>query len=82
VIPAPGKPHLLIALGTAAAEAGRRVRYITTASLVNELAEAADSKQISRVINRYARIDLLCLDLCRHRDYAEVAASWLGVAGI
>ena len=37
-----GKTHLLIALGTAAAEHGRRVRYITTAGLVNELVEAAD----------------------------------------
>ena len=57
-----GKTHLLIALGTAAAEQGRRVRYITTAALVNELVEAADDKQLSRVVGRYARLDLLCLD--------------------
>lgn len=57
-----GKTHLLIGLGTAAAEAGRRVRYITTAALVNELIEAADDKQLSRVVSRYARLDLLCLD--------------------
>lgn len=57
-----GKTHLLIALGTAAAEQGRRVRYVTTAALVNELVEAADDKQLSRVVNRYARLDLLCLD--------------------
>ncbi len=54
-----GKTHLLIALGTAAAEQGRRVRYVTTAALVNELAEAADDKQLSRVVARYARLDLL-----------------------
>ena len=57
-----GKTHLLIGLGTAAAEQGRRVRYITTAALVNELAEAADNQQLSRLIGRYARLDLLCLD--------------------
>ena len=57
-----GKSHLLIALGTAAAEQGRRVRYVTTAALVNELAEAAADHQLSRVVGRYARIDLLCLD--------------------
>jgi DNA replication protein DnaC len=57
-----GKTHLLIALGTAAAEQGRRVRYVTTAGLVNELSEAADDKQLSRVVARYARLDLLCLD--------------------
>jgi DNA replication protein DnaC len=57
-----GKTHLLIGLGIAAAESGRRVRYVTCAGLVNELAEAADDKQLSRVIGRYARLDLLCLD--------------------
>ena len=55
-----GKTHLLIALGTAAAEQGRRVRYVTTTALVNELVEAADDKQLSRVVARYARLDLLC----------------------
>jgi DNA replication protein DnaC len=57
-----GKTHLLIALGTIAAEQGRRVRYLTCAQLVNELAEAADDKQLSRILGRYARLDLLCLD--------------------
>lgn len=33
-----------------------------TAALVNELVEAADDKQLSRVVGRYARLDLLCLD--------------------
>jgi DNA replication protein DnaC len=57
-----GKTHLLIALGTIAAEQGRRVRYLTCAQLVNELAEAADDKQLTRVLGRHARLDLLCLD--------------------
>lgn len=57
-----GKTHLLIALGTAAAEQGRRVRYVTTAALVNELAEAADDKRLTRLVARYAALDLLVLD--------------------
>ncbi|WP_443347906.1 IS21-like element helper ATPase IstB [Arthrobacter rhombi] len=57
-----GKTHLLIGLGTAAAEQGRRVRYISTAALVNELIEAADAKTLSRLVGKYARLDLLCLD--------------------
>ncbi|MDQ4072344.1 MAG: IS21-like element helper ATPase IstB, partial [Actinomycetota bacterium] len=57
-----GKTHLLIGAGMAAAEAGRRVRYITCAALVNELAEAADERALSKVVGRYARLDLLCLD--------------------
>jgi DNA replication protein DnaC len=57
-----GKTHLLIALGLAACEQGRRVRYITTAQLVNELAEAAGQRQLSRLVGRYGRLDLLLLD--------------------
>lgn len=57
-----GKSHLLIGTGMAAAEAGARVRYTTAAALVNELVEAADDRTLSRVIARYGRIDLLCLD--------------------
>ena len=57
-----GKSHLLIALGTAAAEQGHRVRYTLASKLVNELVEAADEKQLSKTIARYGRVDLLCLD--------------------
>ncbi|MGH3365587.1 MAG: ATP-binding protein [Nocardioidaceae bacterium] len=57
-----GKTHLLIALGLAACEQGRRVRYTTCAQLVNELVEAADERTLSRVVGRYGRLDLLLLD--------------------
>jgi DNA replication protein DnaC len=57
-----GKTHLLIGLGLAACAQGRRVRYVTTARLVNELAEAADDRTLSRVVGRYGRLDLLLLD--------------------
>ena len=57
-----GKSHLLIGLGTAAAEAGHRVRYTLASKLVNELVEAADDKQLSKTIARYGRVDLLCSD--------------------
>ena len=49
-------------LGTTAAEAGHRVRYTLASKLVNELVEAADDKQLSKMIARYGRVDLLCLD--------------------
>lgn len=57
-----GKTHLLIGLGQAACEQGRSVRYVTTAALVNELVEAADDRHLTRVVGRYARLDLLLLD--------------------
>ncbi len=57
-----GKSHLLIGTGMAAADSGRRVRYTTAAALVNELVEASDERALSRVIARYGRVDLLCID--------------------
>jgi hypothetical protein len=41
---------------------------------VNELVEAADERQLAKTIARYGRVDLLCIDLCRHRDCAEAQA--------
>ncbi len=57
-----GKTHLLIGVAVAAAEHDLKVRYTTAAALVNELVEAADHKALIRTLNRYARLDLLCLD--------------------
>ena len=57
-----GKSHLLIALGTVAAENGYRVKYTLATKLVNELVEAADEKMLAKTIARYGRVDLLCID--------------------
>jgi len=57
-----GKTHLLIALGTLAAESGHRVRYTLASKLVNELVEAADERQLSKLISRYGRVDLILVD--------------------
>ena len=35
---------------------------MTCAALVNELVEAADERILARVVGRYGRLDLLCLD--------------------
>ncbi|HUH67622.1 MAG TPA: ATP-binding protein [Mycobacterium sp.] len=71
-----GKSHLLIALGTLAAEAGYRVRYTLASKLVNELVEAADDKQLTKLINRYGRVDLILVDLYRSGNYAEVQVTF------
>ncbi len=60
--PGTGKTHLATALGVAAAEQGRKVRFVTAGRLANELIEARDALELSRVIARYARLDLLILD--------------------
>ena len=72
-----GKSHLLIGIGTAIAEAGLKVRYSTAANLVNELAEAADERQLTKVIARYGRCDLLCLDEFGYLELDKTGAKLL-----
>lgn len=57
-----GKSHLLIGTGMAACEQGRSVCYATCAGLVNELADAANERRLSRLVARYGRLDLLLDD--------------------
>ena len=57
-----GKTHLATALGICACTQGRRVRFTTLAALANELQEAESRRELNRVVQRYARIELLILD--------------------
>jgi DNA replication protein DnaC len=57
-----GETHLLIALGTLAAESGYLVRYTLASKLVNELVEAGDERQLSKLIACYGRVDLILVD--------------------
>lgn len=57
-----GTSFLLIALGTEAAMAGSRVKYVLAAQLVSELVEAAAEELLTRTIARYGRGGLLCTD--------------------
>jgi hypothetical protein len=72
-----GKSHLPIGSGVAACEAGRRVRYVTAAALVNELVEVADERVVSRVIARCGRFDLLSLDELGYLSLATRGAELL-----
>jgi len=66
-----GKSHSLIALGVAAIEHGHRVRYFTAADLVETLYRGLADNSVGRLIDTLLRNDLIIIDLCRHRDYAE-----------
>ncbi len=57
-----GKTMLATALGVCACHQGRRVRFTTLAGLANELQEAQGSRELARVVGRYARIELLVCD--------------------
>ena len=48
--PGTGKTHLAIALGLSACRQGRRVRFVTAASLVTRLEEAQKQYQLERVL--------------------------------
>jgi DNA replication protein DnaC len=57
-----GKTHLATALAVCACQQGRRVRFTTLAGLANELQEAQSRRDLARVVARYARTELVCLD--------------------
>jgi DNA replication protein DnaC len=57
-----GKTMLATALAVCACQQGRRVRFTTLAGLATELQEADTQKQLARIIARYTRTDLVCLD--------------------
>jgi DNA replication protein DnaC len=55
----------------------RRVRFTTTAALVNELIEARDERLLSRLIARYAKVELLILDELAYVPLAPAEAKLL-----
>ena len=55
--PGTGKTHLATALGMAAAQQGRAVRFASAGRLINERVEAKDARQLGRLVGRYSRLD-------------------------
>jgi DNA replication protein DnaC len=53
------------------------VRFTTAAALVTELVEAKQQLQLSRVLARWARYDVLALDEVGYVPLAEVGAEFL-----
>ncbi len=75
--PGTGKTHLAIGLGVAACRQRRRVRFTTAAALVNDLIEAQHQHQLSRVINRWARVELIVIDELAYVAVADLGAELL-----
>ena len=57
-----GKTHVGLGLGLAACQKGFSVFFTTTATLVNRLMEARDSRQLSRLQAQLASVRLLIID--------------------
>jgi DNA replication protein DnaC len=55
--------------------AGHRVRYFTAADLIDTLYRGLADNTVGKVIDTLLRADLLIVDLCRPRDYAEGVAA-------
>ena len=72
-----GKTHLATGLCVAACRQRRRVRFATAAGLVNELVEAKQQGQLSRLLGRWSRYELIALDEVGYVPLAEVGAELL-----
>ena len=57
-----GKTHMATALGIEACRNNFRTRFVTCYGLVNELIEARQEKALQRLLQRYARYELVILD--------------------
>jgi len=73
--PGVGKTMLAIALGLRAVHAGYRVYYTTAADLVARTNRAAIEGRWQTTMRFWNGPQLLVIDLCRHRGYAEPVTS-------
>jgi len=72
-----GKTHLATGLCVAACRQKRKVRFTTTANLVNELVEASQQHGVRRVLARWMRYDVIALDEVGYVPLAEIGAEFL-----
>ena len=79
--PGIGKTHLAIGLGVKATQAGYSVLFDTASNWIARLAAAHHSGQLEVELKKIRRYKLIIIDLCRHRDYAELQAVRPGDAG-
>ncbi len=72
-----GKTHLATGLCVEACQQKKRVRFITSAGLVNELVEAQHHNLLGRALTRWSRYDLIVLDEVGYVPFAQVGAELL-----
>jgi DNA replication protein DnaC len=75
--PGTGKTHLAIALGLAACRQGKRVRFVTAATLVTHLEEAQKRYQLDRLLAQLDRTDLLICDELGYLSFSRAGAELL-----
>ena len=70
-----GKSHFLEALGHAAVDNGAHVLWFSLEQLGNVVRRHRADDTTGRALRRILHADLILIDLCRHRDYADPAAA-------
>ena len=76
--PGSGKSHFIEALGHRAIDKGRTVSWHTLDSLAALFRRHRADDSINKAISKLIRADLVVIDLCRYRDYADIVV----VAGL
>jgi DNA replication protein DnaC len=69
-----GKSHLATALGFAACQQGRRVRFLTVTGLVTQLLEQREERQLQRFHKHLERLELIVLDELGYVPFSKAGA--------
>ncbi len=72
-----GKTHLATALGFAACQQGRKVRFFTATGLVTQLLERREDRELERFQRQLERIDLIILDELGYVPFSKAGAELL-----
>jgi DNA replication protein DnaC len=72
-----GKTHLATALGLAACQEGRKVRFFGVTSLVTQLLEAREDRRLERLLKQLGRQELLILDELGYVPFTKAGAELL-----
>lgn len=72
-----GKTHMATGLAVEACRQRKRVRFTTTAELVNELVEAKQQSELNRITNRWLRYELIVIDEMAYVAIPESAVELL-----
>jgi DNA replication protein DnaC len=72
-----GKTHIATGLAVEACRQRKRVRFTTTAELVNELIEAKNQSELNRITNRWLRYELIVIDEMAYVAMPEAAVELL-----
>jgi len=72
-----GKTHLAVSLGQAACRAGKRVKFYTAQTLVNQLEEAQKNYRLERMLTALGKLDLLIVDELGYISFSRSGAELL-----